>query len=91
MMEVHMLKRSRRRGARQEAPPQPAPAPTETPAETPAAQSAAPAPSTGQEYAALGADAPIAWPSQSGRRVPVTGQLSPHAAAALKRMGITNE
>jgi hypothetical protein len=85
MMEVHMLKRSRRRGARQEAPQQPAPAP----AQTPAAQT--PAPTTAQEYAALGADAPIAWPSQSGRRVPVTGQLSPHAAAALKRMGITNE
>jgi len=41
------------------------------------------------EYAALGPDAPIAWPSVGGRRVPVTGQLSPHAAAALKKMGIT--
>ena len=40
-----------------------------------------------QEYAKLGPDAPIAWPSGS-RRVPVTGKLSPHAAAALERMGI---
>lgn len=39
-------------------------------------------------YASLGANAPIAWPS-SGKQVPVTGQLSPHALAALKRMGIT--
>ena len=43
------------------------------------------------EYAKLGSDAPIAWPSVGGRRVPVTGQLSPHAAAALDRMGITKQ
>jgi hypothetical protein len=67
-----MLKRSLRRRARHEAPDQPAASP-QTP--TP-------------EYAALGPDAPIAWPS-GARRVPVTGQLSPHAAAALQRMGIT--
>jgi hypothetical protein len=67
-----MLRRSRGRAARQEAPEEPA-APPSTPA---------------QEYAALGPDAPIAWPS-GARRVPVTGQLSPHAAAALQRMGIT--
>ena len=67
-----MAKKSARRGARQEAPAQPAPS-SNTP--TP-------------EYAALGPDAPIAWPS-GARRVPVTGQLSPHAAAALQRMGIT--
>lgn len=40
-----------------------------------------------QEYATLGRDAPIAWPT-GARRVPVTGKLSPHAAAALQRMGI---
>jgi hypothetical protein len=39
-------------------------------------------------YATLGKFAPIAWPSGSAK-VPVTGQLSPHAAAALERMGIT--
>jgi len=39
-------------------------------------------------YATLGQFAPIAWPSGSAK-VPVTGQLSPHAAAALERMGIT--
>jgi len=39
-------------------------------------------------YASLGANAPIAWPSGSAK-VPVTGQLSPHALAALERMGIT--
>jgi hypothetical protein len=74
-----MLKKSRRRGAKQERPNQ-------------SAQSAPPAPThstPAQEYAALGTDAPIAWPSVGGRRVPVTGQLSPHARAALKRMGIT--
>ena len=60
-------------------------------------QEAAPPPppaapsSPAQEYAALGADAPIAWPSVGGRRVPVTGELSPHAKAALKRMGITQD
>ncbi len=70
-----MAKKSQRKAARQEAPAQPAAPPS------------APRP----EYAALGADAPIAWPSVGGRRVPVTGQLSPHAAAALKRMGITQE
>lgn len=41
-------------------------------------------------YASLGQFAPIAWPSGSAK-VPVTGQLSPHAAAALKRMGITKD
>ena len=47
-----------------------------------------PGPSTPkQEYATLGRDAPIAWPT-GARRVPVTGKLSPHAAAALERMGI---
>lgn len=40
-------------------------------------------------YASLGQYAPIAWPSGFANKVPVTGQLSPHAAAALKRMGIT--
>ncbi len=45
-------------------------------------------PRTAQEWAKLGPNAPIAWPS-SGAQVPVTGQLSPHAQAALKRMGIT--
>ena len=40
-----------------------------------------------REYATLGRDAPIAWPT-SARRVPVTGELSPHAVAALERMGI---
>ena len=41
-------------------------------------------------YASLGQYAPIAWPSGSASKVPVSGQISPHAAAALKRMGITN-
>lgn len=73
-----------RRGARQQkAPTQPAARPS-TPAEQPAASPQRPT----TEYAALGPDAPIAWPS-GARRVPVTGQLSPHAAAALQRMGIT--
>jgi hypothetical protein len=40
-------------------------------------------------YATLGPNAPIAWPSGSAK-VPVTGKLSPHAAAALERMGITS-
>ncbi len=42
--------------------------------------------------------APNAWPSgfastggRDGNKVPVTGQLSPHALAALKRMGITKD
>lgn len=42
-------------------------------------------------YATLGQHAPIAWPSGFATKVPVTGQLSPHAAAALKRMGITKD
>ena len=72
-----MLKKSRKRPAQQQQQQQSAPPP--------------PAPNRpAQEYAALGKDAPIAWPSVGGRRVPVTGQLSPHAAAALKRMGITD-
>jgi len=79
-----MLKKSGRRGAKQKAPAQSA-----QPAQP--AQPAAPPARPAQEYARLGADAPIAWPSVGGRRVPVTGQLSPHAAAALKRMGITKE
>jgi hypothetical protein len=45
------------------------------------------APASG--YATLGQYAPIAWPSGSAK-VPVTGQLSPHAVAALKKMGITS-
>jgi hypothetical protein len=73
-----------RRGARQKAPDQPASPSPATP-EQPVASPQTPA---AQEYATLGADAPIAWPS-GARRVPVTGQLSPHAAAALQRMGIT--
>ncbi len=40
-------------------------------------------------YATLGQHAPIAWPSGFATKVPITGQLSPHAAAALERMGIT--
>ena len=32
------------------------------------------------------ANAPIAWPSNAGRKVPVTGQLSPHVAAAYARL-----
>jgi hypothetical protein len=40
-------------------------------------------------YATLGPNAPIAWPSGFATAVPVTGQLSPHAQAALERMGIT--
>jgi hypothetical protein len=70
-----MPKMSVRRAPRQDAPVQPAASPSK------------PTP----EYAALGSDAPIAWPSVGGRRVPVTGQLSPHAAAALQRMGITEK
>jgi len=70
-----MLKKSAGRTAQQEAPPQPAASPSK------------PTP----EYAALGSDAPIAWPSVGGRRVPVTGELSQHAAAALQRMGITSQ
>jgi hypothetical protein len=46
------------------------------------------APTSG--YATLGQYAPIAWPSGAAK-VPVSGQLSPHAAAALKRMGITKD
>ncbi len=46
------------------------------------------APTSG--YATLGQYAPIAWPSGAAK-VPVTGKLSPHAAAALKKMGITKE
>jgi hypothetical protein len=84
MTEVNMLKKSLRRSSRREAPDQPAAGPN-TPAPDP---SAAAAQTPSQEYATLGPDAPIAWPS-GARRVPVTGQLSPHAAAALQRMGIT--
>jgi len=79
-----MLKKSLRRGARRGAPDQPAARSNAPATNQPAASPQTPT----QEYAALGPDAPIAWPS-GARRVPVTGQLSPHAAAALKRMGIT--
>ncbi len=47
----------------------------------------APAGATKPDYATLGPNAPIAWPSNA-KKVPVTGELSPHAAAALERMGI---
>lgn len=47
------------------------------------------APTSG--YASLGQYAPIAWPSGFATKVPVTGQLSPHAASALRRMGITKD
>jgi hypothetical protein len=77
-----MLKRSKK-GAK---PAKPQAAPRQEPVQQ-APRPSAPA----QEYAKLGSDAPIAWPSVGGRRVPVTGQLSPHAQAALKRMGITKE
>lgn len=63
---------------------QPAAGPSAASPDQPPAGTSTPAP----EYATLGPDAPIAWPS-GARRVPVTGQLSPHAAAALERMGIT--
>ena len=77
------MKKPFRRGARNKAPDQPA-----SPS-TPAPDQPAASPQTSaQEYATLGPDAPIAWPS-GARRVPVTGQLSPHAAAALERMGVT--
>jgi hypothetical protein len=76
------MKKPFRRGARREAPEQPAAS-----SNTPAPEQSAASPQT-SEYATLGPDAPIAWPS-GARRVPVTGQLSPHAAAALQRMGIT--
>ena len=80
-----MLKRSSKKD-KKPAKPQPAARPE------PTQQAAPPPPSApAQEYAKLGTDAPIAWPSVGGRRVPVTGQLSPHAQAALKRMGITKE
>jgi hypothetical protein len=42
-------------------------------------------------YATLGQYAPIAWPSGFATKVPVTGELSPHAVAALKKMGITKD
>lgn len=91
-----MFKKPRRRSKQQDAPVQPAARPT-PPAASPTPPAASPNPAAAkpqtaaQEYAALGSDAPIAWPSVGGRRVPVTGQLSPHAAAALRRMGITKE
>ena len=72
-----MFKKKSRQRPQQQAAPAPPPAPSPS--------------RPSQEYAALGSDAPIAWPSVGGRRVPVTGQLSPHAAAALKRMGITKD
>jgi hypothetical protein len=78
-----MLKKNRRGGAKQQAPQQAQPAQSAQATQSP--------PRPAQEYAKLGSDAPIAWPSVGGRRVPVTGQLSPHAAAALKRMGITKD
>lgn len=49
-------------------------------------------------YATLGQQAPTAWPSgfasyggRTGNTAPVTGQLSDHAKAALRRMGITQD
>lgn len=49
-------------------------------------------------YASLGQNAPTAWPSgfasyggRTGSAAPVTGELSEHAKAALRRMGITQE
>jgi hypothetical protein len=91
-----MPKISLRRARRQEAPAQPAASPQTPTPDQPAASPQTPAPeqpaagpqTPTQEYAQLGPDAPIAWPS-GARRVPVTGKLSPHAAAALQRMGIT--
>ena len=50
-----------------------------------------PPPGAPTEYASLGQNAPIAWPSGFAVATPVTGQLSPHAQAALKRMGITKD
>ena len=89
-----MLKKPFRRAARHKAADQPAASP-DTPTadvarpETPTPDQAAASRQTPTpEYAALGPDAPIAWPS-GARRVPVTGQLPPHAVAALERMGIT--
>ncbi len=83
-----MPKNPLRRAKGPKAPAQPTARPAQ-PAAPPAAQPAAPPAKPTPEYAALGKDAPIAWPSVGGRRVPVTGELSPHATAALKRMGIT--
>ena len=81
-----MLKRSKKTPQQQQQRAKPAAASRQEPAQQ------APPPSTpAREYAKLGSDAPIAWPSVGGRRVPVTGELSPHAQAALKRMGITKE
>ncbi len=56
-----------------------------------------PPPAAPKEYATLGQYAPTAWPSgfasdvRTGNNAPVTGQLSPHAKAALRRMGITKD
>lgn len=89
-----MFKKSRQRPTRKkEASAQPAARPNPPQRANPPQQANPPTQANPpkQEYAALGTDAPIAWPSVGGRRVPVTGQLSPHAAAALKRMGITKE
>lgn len=84
-----MFKKSRKKEASAK-PAQPAQAaPPAQPVQ--AAQPPQSPPRPAQEYATLGSDAPIAWPSVGGRRVPVTGQLSPHAQAALRRMGITKE
>lgn len=48
------------------------------------------------EYATPPTHAPTSWPSgfasyggRTGNSAPVTGQLSEHAKAALRRMGIT--
>ena len=84
-----MFKKPRRRAPQQQAPAPPPARPAPPPA-SPAPPAAGPA-TPAREYAALGSDAPIAWPSVGGRRVPVTGQLSPHAVAALRRMGITKD
>lgn len=57
-----------------------------------------PPPGAPKEYAKLGQNAPTAWPSgfssyggRTGNNAPVTGQLSEHAKAALRRMGITQD
>ena len=49
-------------------------------------------------YATPPTHAPTSWPSgfasyggRTGSKAPVTGELSPHAKAALKRMGITKD
>lgn len=89
-----MLKKSLRRAARHGPADEPAASPDTPTADVASPDTPTPDQAVGTrqtptpEYAALGPDAPIAWPS-GARRVPVTGQLPPHAVAALERMGIT--